>query len=411
MSRLPRFRDKDRANRIRMVHDMTGDLDVSALDGGISFQDANRMIENALGVMSVPLGVATNFVINDRDVLVPMVIEEPSVVAAASKSALACRGNGGFTASYTGSLSIGQIQVINAKPGAANRIKKAEPRILEVANACSRTISAKGGGAMYVSTRTIDTPSGSMLIAEITVDTLDAMGANIINTMCEAVSPIVEEATGGRALLRILSNYSTSRLATATAVFPAAILGEETMRDMILAYEFADNDVYRAVTHNKGVMNGIMAVAAATGQDTRAIDAAAHAWAAQSGRYRSLTKWSRNTAGDLVGHISVPMPVGIVGGIIGTHPTAKACLDMLGVRSAGELAEVMVAVGLAQNFGAMRALATVGIQKGHMRLHARNVAAAAGVPPDMIDKVAAAMADGNVTTERARTLADNFHNL
>ena len=203
----------------------------------------------------------------------------------------------------------------------------------------------------------------------------------------------------------MLSNYNTDRAAAASAVFPAGVLGEDAVRDMVLAYEFADNDVYRAVTHNKGVMNGIIAVAAATGQDTRAIDAAAHAWAARSGRYRSLTTWSRTEAGDLAGSISVPMPVGIVGGIIRVHPTARACLDILGMRSARELAEVMAAVGLAQNFGAMRALATVGIQKGHMRLHARNVAAAAGVPPDMIDRVAAAMADGKVTAERARALA------
>ena len=405
MSRLPRFREKDRAGRIEAVRDAAGNLDVSALDGGITFAQADRMVENALGVMSTPLGVATNFTVNGRDVLVPMVVEEPSVVAAASKSALACRGTGGFSASCDDSISAGQVQVVGAGPGAAGRIKDAAGRILEAANACSRTLPKRGGGARSVSARTISAPSGPMLIVEISVDTIDAMGANIINTMCEAVSPIIEEAAGGRAVLRVLSNYNTDRVAAASAVFPADVLGDDAVRDMVLAYEFADNDVYRAVTHNKGVMNGIIAVAAATGQDTRAIDAAAHAWAARSGRYRSLTAWSRNEAGDLAGSISVPMPVGIVGGIIRVHPTARACLDILGMRSARELAEVMAAVGLAQNFGAMRALATVGIQKGHMRLHARNVAAAAGVPPDMIDRVAAAMADGKVTAERARTLA------
>ena len=406
MSRIPRFREQDRAGRIRAVSEAAGGLDARVLDGGISFPQADRMIENALGVMALPLGVATNFVVNGRDVLVPMVIEEPSVVAAASKAALACRQTGGFAVSCSDPVSIGQIQVLGAGPGADRRIGEAAPRILEVANACSRTLPNQGRGAKSVSSRTIRAPSGPMLIVEILVDVGDAMGANITNTMCEAVSPIIEEAAGGRALLRILSNYSTGRVASASAVFPADMLGADTIRDMVLAYEFADNDVYRAVTHNKGVMNGIMAVANATGQDSRAIDAAAHAWAARSGRYRSLTAWSRNGAGDLVGSIEVPMSVGIVGGVVRVHPTARACLDILGVRSSGELAGVMAAAGLAQNFGAMRALATVGIQRGHMRLHARNVAAAAGVPPDMIERIAGEMAEeGNISAERARALA------
>ena len=406
MSRIPGFRKKDRTDRIGAVREAAGAPDASVLDGGISFPQADRMIENALGVMAIPLGVATNFRINGRDVLVPMAIEEPSVVAAASKAALACRPTGGFEASCGASLSIGQIQIINPSPEAEELIGAAAPRILETANACSRTLPDMGKGARSVSSRTIRAPSGPMLIVELEVDVDDAMGANITNTMCEAVSPIIEEVAGGRALLRILSNYSTGRMASASAVFPSSELGGDVVRDMLLAYEFADNDVYRAVTHNKGVMNGIIAVATATGQDSRAIDAAAHAWAARSGRYRSLTTWSQNEAGDLVGSIEVPMSVGVVGGVINVHPTARACLDILGVGSAAELAGIMAAAGLAQNFGAMRALATDGIQKGHMRLHARNVAAAAGVPPHMIDDIAATMArEGDITPARARALA------
>ena len=406
MSRIPGFRKRDRAGRIGAVREAAGTLDASVLDGGISFTQADRMIENALGVMAIPLGVATNFCINGRDVLVPMAIEEPSVVAAASKAALACRDAGGFEASCGASLSIGQIQIINPGPGAAERIEAVVPRILGTANACSNTLPDLGRGAKSVSSRTIRAPSGTMLIVELLVDVGDAMGANITNTMCEAVSPIIEKAAGGRALLRILSNYSTGRMARASAVFPSGKLGADVVRDMVLTYEFADNDVYRAVTHNKGVMNGIIAVANATGQDSRAIDAAAHAWAARSGRYRSLTTWSLNEAGDLVGSIDVPMSVGVLGGVINVHPTAKACLGILGVDSAAELAGVMAAAGLAQNFGAMLALATDGIQKGHMRLHARNVAAAAGVPPHLIDDVAATMArEGNITPARARALA------
>ena len=406
MSRIPRFREKSRADRIRAVLGMADHLDTTALDGGISFPQADLMIENALGVMAVPLGVATNFRINGRDILVPMAIEEPSVVAAASKAARECRETGGFEAYCSGSLSIGQIQVVGAGPKASSNIEREIPRILETANACSRTLTEQGRGAKSVSSRTIQTPSGTMLVVEIAVDVGDAMGANITNTMCEAVSGIIEEAVGGRALLRILSNYSTGRVASASAVFPVRTLGRETVRDMILAFEFADNDVYRAVTHNKGVMNGIIAVANATGQDSRAIDAAAHAWAARSGRYRSLTRWRLDDNGDLVGSIEVPMSVGVVGGVIKVHPTAQACMDILGVESAPELAGVMAAAGLAQNFGAMWALTTDGIQKGHMRLHARNVAAAAGVPPDMIDHIAETMSrEGNINTARARALA------
>ena len=406
MSRIPGFRTKNRAERLAALSLSDNTLKVLESDGGIKFGQADRMIENALGVMSFPLGVATNFVINGRERLVPMVIEEPSVVAAASKSALAARKSGGFTASYTGSISMGQIQVLDAAQNAENRIMAATSRILKTANACSRSLPKEGRGAKAVSCRRIKTPSGVMLIVEIEVDVGDAMGANITNTMCEAVSPIIEEVSGGRALLRILSNYSTCRLAMCSAVFLRDVVGADVIYDIIRAYEFADYDVYRAVTHNKGTMNGIIAVATATGQDSRAIEAAAHAWAARTGRYRSLTEWSVDKAGNLQGSISVPMPVGTVGGVINVHPTARACLDMAGIAGAEDMACMMAAAGLAQNFGAMRALATDGIQKGHMRLHARNVAAAAGVPADMIDHVAQRIyQEGDITAENARRAA------
>lgn len=409
-SRIPGFRGKSRADRIKDVSREAGlsaeDVRVLESDGGITFEQADKMVENALGTLALPLGVATNFVINGRDTLVPMAIEEPSVIAAASKAAREARGTGGFRARCSGSLGVGQIQVLDAKPGAEEAVREAAPAILEAANACSRTLPKMGRGAKSVACRSVRTPAGTMLVVELGIDTGDAMGANITNTMCEAVSPMVEEVTGGRTLLRILSNYSTGRMASAEATFSSRDLGPDVVDDIILAYELADNDVYRAVTHNKGVMNGIVAVASATGQDCRAIEAAAHAWAARSGRYRSLTRWSKDGSGDLVGSIEVPMPVGTVGGVINVHPTARVCLRILGVEGAQELAGVIATAGLAQNFSALRALATDGIQKGHMKLHARNVAAAAGVPPSMIDEVARTMhSEGNITADRARSLA------
>lgn len=410
MSRIPGFHSKERDERLREVARAAGlspeDINVLESDGGITFGQADRMIENALGTMALPLGVATNFLVNGRDVLVPMAIEEPSVIAAASKAAREARRTGGFAAGCSGSTVTGQIQVLGAGPGAADAVTSISDRVLAAANACSRTLPKLGRGAKSVACRLVQAPSGTMLVVELAIDTGDAMGANITNTMCEAVSPMIEKATGGRALLRILSNYSTGRMAKATATFRAEDIGQDVIDDMILAYEFADNDTYRAVTHNKGVMNGIISVANATGQDCRAIEAAAHAWAARSGKYRSLTRWSRDDAGNLVGSIELPMPVGTVGGVIEVHPTAKVCLRMLGVSGAGELAGVMAAAGLAQNFSAMRALATDGIQKGHMRLHARNVATAAGVPPDRIEDIARVMhSEGNITADRARSLA------
>jgi hydroxymethylglutaryl-CoA reductase len=271
---------------------------------------------------------------------------------------------------------------------AIKKIQELSKEIIILANSKSNTLSNMNKGAKEVSCKIIDTDFGKMLIVELLIDVGDAMGANVTNTMCEAVSPLLEKITGGRTLLRILSNYSTRRIAKATAVFDKnEIGGEDVVNDIVLAYQFADNDVYRAVTHNKGIMNGIIAVANATGQDSRAIEAAANAYAARSGKYRSLSKWTKDSNGNLVGSLELPLSVGIVGGIANVHPIAKICMKILKVISAQELACIMAATGLAQNYSAIRALSTEGIQKGHMRLHARNLAAAAGAKPDQIDKI------------------------
>ena len=358
-------------------------------NGGISFDKADKMIENAIGTFSLPLGIATNFKINGKDYIIPMVIEEPSVIAAASKGAKVARIKGGFEVSAIESYSIGQIQVLDVDiPIAIKQIANSTNKILDLANSKSNTLSKMGKGAKEISCKEIDTPSGKMLIVELLIDVGDAMGANVTNTMCEAVSPLIEKLSGGRALLRILSNYSTRRIAKTKAVFEKEAVGGEVVVDnIILAFEFADNDVYRAVTHNKGIMNGIIAVANAVGQDSRAIEAAANAYAAESGKYRSLSKWSKDKEGNLVGTLEIPLSVGIVGGIANIHPIAKVCTKILGVSSAQELAYVMIATGLAQNYSAIRALATEGIQKGHMRLHARNLAAAAGATTEQIDDI------------------------
>ena len=341
--------------------------------GGISFEKADNMIENAIGTFSLPLGIATNFRINGKDYLIPMVIEEPSVIAASSKAAKTARIHDGFKAEADESYSIGQIQVVDTDVQAAiPKIIGASHDILNLANEQSNTLSKLGKGAKEISCKDIETDSGHMLIVELLIDVGDAMGANVTNTMCEAVAPMIEKLSGGKTLLRILSNYSTKRMVRVSAVFDKdEIGGEGVVDDMILAFQFADNDTYRAVTHNKGVMNGVVAVANATGQDSRAIEAAAHAYASKTGSYRSLTKWEKDGNGNLVGNFELPLSVGIVGGVIQHHPIAKICTKILGVTTTQELSCIIAAVGLAQNFSAMRALATEGIQKGHMKLHAR----------------------------------------
>lgn len=386
------------------------DIKVLKSDGGLSYEQANHMVENAVGSLSFPLGIATNFKINGKDYLIPMVIEEPSVIAAASKAAKVARKNGGFNMQPDEPYSVGQIQVVNADKSSIPKLLEASDEILRIANSKSKTLSKMGRGAKDVTCKELNTDSGTMLIVELLVDVGDAMGANVTNTMCEGVAPLIEDLTGGRVLLRILSNYSTRRLVRGTAIFDREeIGGEQVVDDIILAYEFAANDPYRAVTHNKGIMNGIIAVASATGQDTRAIEAASHAYASKNGKYTSLTSWSKDKNGNLVGEIEVPMPVGIVGGIINVHPMIKVCAKILGAKSAKDLACIIGAVGLAQNFSAMRALATDGIQKGHMKLHAKNIASSAGIPQGKVNEVVSRMIkEGNVSVTRAKEILDEL---
>ena len=411
-SSISKFFEKSRKDRLKIIGNfanLSEDelITLENMNGGISFDKADKMIENAIGTFSLPLGIATNFKINNKDYVVPMVIEEPSVIAAASKGAKIARIKGGFEVTADESYSIGQIQILNTDANIAiKKINEQTNEILKLANSKSNTLSKMNKGAKEIMCKEIDTPSGSMLIVELLIDVGDAMGANVTNTMCEAVSPLIEKITGGKALLRILSNYSTRRMVKAKAIFEKESVGGENVVDnIILAYEFADNDVYRAVTHNKGIMNGIISVANAVGQDSRAIEAAANAYAAISGKYRSLSKWSKDDDGNLVGVLEIPLSVGIVGGIANVHPVAKICAKILNVESAQELACVMTATGLAQNYSAIRALSTEGIQKGHMRLHARNLAAAAGATPEQIDSIVEKMVQANsISLDKAKEL-------
>ena len=414
-SSIPKFHEKTREEKLKALATFSNlsneDIQILKSEGGINFDQANNMVENAIGIVSYPLGIATNFKINGRDYLIPMVIEEPSVIAAASKAAKIARKHGGFTMEADESYSIGQVQVVDvdAKSAIPNVMEKSQ-EILVLANSKSKTLSKMGKGAKEVSCKEVKTELGSMLIVEMLIDVGDAMGANVTNTMCEAVAPLIEKITGGKVILKILSNYSTKRLVKGSAIFDKEELGgEDIVNNIILAYEFAANDPYRAVTHNKGIMNGIIAVANSTGQDTRAIEAAAHAYASRHGSYTSLTKWKKNQDGNLVGEIEVPMSVGIVGGIINIHPMIKTCVKILGVKSARELSCIIGAAGLAQNFSAIRALASEGIQKGHMKLHAQNIAASAGVPQEKIAHVIQQMTrEGNISVTRAKEILENL---
>jgi hydroxymethylglutaryl-CoA reductase len=415
-SSISKFFEKSRKERLDVVANFANlsseDLEIlQNSNGGISYDKADKMVENAIGTFSLPLGVATNFKINGKDYVIPMVIEEPSVIAAASKGAKIARIKGGFEVTADESYSIGQIQILDVDiPSAIQKIDDSLNEILKLANSKSNTLPKMNKGAKEISCKVIDTPSGKMLIAELLIDVGDAMGANITNTMCEAVSPLIEKITGGKTLLRILSNYSTRRIVKAKAIFEKeAVGGEKVVDNIILAFEFADNDVYRAVTHNKGIMNGTIAVANAVGQDSRAIEAAANAYAAKSGTYRSLSKWSKDDDGNLVGILEIPLSVGIVGGIANVHPVAKVCTKILGALSAQELACIMTATGLAQNFSAIRALSTEGIQKGHMRLHARNLAAAAGAAPEQIDEIVKKMIEEKmISLDKAKEMLSSL---
>jgi len=386
------------------------DEEIKALanTGSLSPETADHMIENVVGGYTYPLGIATNFRINERDYLVPMALEEPSVVAAASNAAKMARAKGGFTVTNTGPVMIGQVQVVNVpEPEAAKaKLLKKRADLLQKANDQDPMLVSLGGGAKELNVKVLSTVKGPMVIAELIVNTGDAMGANAVNTMAEAVAPMIEEITGGRVFLRIISNLADRRLVKATAVFEKeAVGGEDVVDGVVYAYAFADADPYRCATHNKGIMNGVVAVGIACGQDIRALEAGAHSYASRSGKYKPLTTWGKNKDGDLVGTLEMPMAVGLVGGAAKTHPTARADIKILGVKTATELAEVMGAVGLAQNFAALRALASEGIQRGHMKLHSRNVAISAGATGVLVDLVAMRMVEEKkIRFDRAKEL-------
>jgi len=404
---------KERLQFVKEFADLTDEeTDLLQKTGSLPLDLADRMIENVIGAIPVPLGIAVNFHINKRDYLIPMAIEEPSVVAAASYAAKMARQGGGFHTSSTPPIMIGQIQAAGIKdPHAARmRVTGAKEEILKKANDQDPVLVSVGGGARDLDAKVIHTTQGPMLITELRVDCRDAMGANAVNTMAEAVAPIIERVTGGRVYLRIISNLATKRLARAWCVVPKdAVGGEEVVDSIVNAYAFAAADPYRAATHNKGILNGMIAVIIATCNDHRAIEAGAHAYAARNGHYTTLSTWEKNENGDLVGSIELPMAVGLIGGAVRTHPIAKIAIKILGVKTANEFAEVLAAVGLAQNLGALRALAHEGIQRGHMSLHARNIAVAAGATGELIDLVAEMMVEERkIRMDRAKELIEHY---
>jgi hydroxymethylglutaryl-CoA reductase len=402
--------------RLQFVKEFAGLTDEEAAllqnTGSLPLELADHMIENVVGAVPIPLGIAVNFLINKRDYLVPMAIEEPSVVAAASYAAKMARDGGGFYTSSTPPIMIGQVQAVNIKdPYAARvRILQAKEEILKKANDQDPVLVSVGGGAKDLEAKVIQTTQGPMVITELHVDCRDVMGANAVNTMCEAVAPLIERITGGRVYLRIISNLAVKRLARAWCIVPKeSVGGEEVVDGIVNASAFAAADPYRAATHNKGILNGIIGVIIATCNDHRAIEAGAHTYAARNGQYTTLSTWEKNKEGDLVGSIELPMAVGLIGGAVRTHPIARICLKILGVKTANEFAEVLAAVGLAQNLGALRALAHEGIQRGHMSLHARNIAIAAGATDELVDLVAEKMVEERkIRMDRAKELIEQF---
>ncbi len=415
-SKISGFYKQSPEERLKIVSEFSGLTEEEAscigASGALSLDSADRMVENLIGVMEVPMGVAVNFLINGRDYLIPMAIEEPSVIAAASNSAKMAREGGGFATSSTGPVMIGQIQAVGIKDpnGARLNILEKKEEIIKRANEVDPILVKFGGGAKDVEVRVIDTSQGKMVITHLVVDCRDAMGANAVNTMAETVAPYIEELTGGHVYLRIISNLADKRLMRAKAVYPKeAIGGEEVVDGILAAYHFAAGDPYRAATHNKGIMNGVSAAVLATGNDTRAIEAGAHVYASRSGVYCPLSCYEKNANGDLVATIEMPIAVGLVGGATKTNPIARAAVKILGVKTATEMGEVFAALGLAQNFAAMRALATEGIQRGHMGLHSRNVAIQAGATGDLVDKVARIMVrEKKVRADRAKELLDEM---
>ncbi len=416
-SRLSGFYRQTLEQRLLTVAGWAGldDADLTALRAGLSVEQADHLVENALGLFALPLGLGVNFLVNGRNYLIPMAVEEPSVIAAVSNAARLARAGGGFTAGSSEPVMIGQVQLLEVPdPAQAEQaILAARPRLAALIDPLHPSIARAGGGFRGVEVRHLpDTPAGPMLIVHLLLDCRDAMGANAVNTAAEAAAPLLEALSGGRARLRILSNLSDRRLAWASCQIPVrafagdGVEGAPVAAGIAEANAFAWADPYRAATHNKGIMNGIDPLAIATGNDWRALEAGAHAYAARDGHYRALTDW-RVVAGDdgepaLAGRIELPRAVGIVGGVTRVHPAAQVALKILGVATARELAEVMAAVGLAQNLSALRALAAEGIQAGHMALHARHVALAAGAPAGLVEQVAAQLiAEGQIRVARA----------
>jgi len=392
-SRIPGFYKLNIEERLEKVAEFAGlneEEKQLLLKQGLSLEIADRMIENVIGTFELPLGIATNFLIDGRDYLIPMAIEEPSVVAAASNAAKMARVKGGFVTDVTDPVMIGQVQITKVKnPFAAKmEILRNKDEIIEKANEQDSMLVKLGGGCKDLEVRVIDTMLGAMVVVHLLVDVRDAMGANAVNTMAEAVAPLLEKLSGGKVRLRIVSNLARYRLARAKAVFAKdAIGGEDAVEGIMQAYAFAKADPFRCATHNKGIMNGVSAVVIATGNDFRAVEAGAHSYAAFHGGYKPLTCYEVNDDGDLVGTIEIPTAVGVVGGATRVNPLARICLKILGVEKAEDLSRILAAVGLAQNFAALRALATEGIQRGHMELHARNLAITAGATAEEVDRI------------------------
>jgi hydroxymethylglutaryl-CoA reductase len=415
-SRIPGFYRLPFKKRLEILKDFAGlaDEEVGLLEntGALSMDTVDHMVENVIGVFPEPLGLAVNFRINGKDYLIPMATEEPSVIAAACNGAKMVRDGGGFHTSSTTPVMIGQVQVVGLKDAelAKKLVLDAKADILKKANDQDPVLNSFGGGAKDLDAKIIDTTMGQMLIVELYVDCRDAMGGNAVNTMAEAVAPLIEELTGGYVYLRIISNLATKRMAKAWCIVPKEAVGGEAVVDGIAyASAFAAADPYRAATHNKGAMNGIIAVVLATGNDHRAIEAGAHAYAGLKGPYTSISKWTKNKNGDLEGVIELPMAVGLIGGAVKTHPVARVAMKILGVKTANEFAEVLAAVGLAQNLGALRALANEGIQRGHMSLHARNIAITAGAKDEMVDLVAERMVkERKVRVDRAKEIIEEL---
>jgi hydroxymethylglutaryl-CoA reductase len=421
-SRLPGFYNQPLSERRRLLAEFTGladdNLDALCGQAGLSAEQADHMVENVVGMYALPLGIALNFVVNSREVLVPMAIEEPSVVAGASFMAKLARSGGGFFAHTTPPEMIGQIQILGVSdlPMARLALLEAKDELLAEAAEIDPLLKSLGGGPRDLQVRMIsESPIGPFLVLHLIYDVRDAMGANAINTAAERLAPRLEAITGGRVHLRILSNLADRRLARARCTIPLQSLAfddykaEEVRDGIIAAWAFAAVDPYRAATHNKGIMNGVDAVVIATANDWRAIEAGAHAYAARQGRYTSLSTWGRDVQGNLVGTLEMPVAVGIVGGATRVHPSAQAAIKLMGVQTAAELAEIIVSVGLAQNLAALRALATEGIQRGHMSLHARQVAIAAGAKGDAIQRLAEQLvAESTVRIDRAQEILNQW---